>query len=286
MGTRFNAVFPNADDELCERLFRMIENEVKRIEAKLSCFDKGSLLAQINDQAFRHEKKLDDEMFGILCLCVEYNKKTFGAFDITMRRLVEHYEKNPQANDTNLGSCFSSIILNHDVKSISFLDEETKIDLGGFGKGYALSRVKKILDDSPIENVFISFGESSVLAKGNHPSGKGWKVGINDYSSNNNSAYTFDLMNESISTSSNYFKDDSGQLIYKTNIINPKTGLLKRDIETISVKSVSPLECEVLSTAFMNLTDEQIILIKNDFNELEVVKINYLNSKKTITLIN
>lgn len=283
MGTRFNAVIPKEDDEICERLFRMIESEVKRIEAKLNYFDKASTVAQINEHAFHREIKLDDEMFEILLVCFDYHKLTFGAFDITMRRVVEYYNQNPEADVSNLGSRMDSILLNRDAKSIRFADEEAKIDLGGFGKGYTLSRVKKILDDSPIESAFISFGESSILAKGNHPNGKGWRVGLNDYLSNSTTAYTFDLYDESFSTSSNYFKDDTGQLVFKTNVINPITGNLKREIETVSVKSASPLECEIFSTAFMNLTDEQIAFIKKEFKSIEIVRINYFNNEKTIT---
>lgn len=284
MGTRFNTVIPNADEELCERLFRMIQSEVKRIEAKLNYFDTGSIVAQINEQAFLSEVKLDDEMYELFSICLDYHNLTFGAFDITMRRIVEYYNQNPEAAESKLGSRMNSVILNRNSRSIRFSDKEAKIDFGGFGKGYALSRVKKLLDNSPIESAFVSFGESSILSKGNHPNGRGWKVGINDYWTDD-TAYSFDLFNESISTSSNYFKDDTGQLIFKVNVINPITGDLKRVREIVSVKSVSPLVCEILSTAFMNLTDEQITSIKNELKNIEAVRINYSNDRKIITYL-
>ena len=281
MGTRLNVVFSNADDELCGRLFRMIENEVHRIELKLSYFLPESFISKINNEAFESAVELDSEMWKILNQCLDYNKLTLGAFDITMRRLVDFFKHNPEETETDLTSCMQCIQLDDEEKSIRFTDEHTKIDLGGFGKGYALERVLRLVNDSPIESAFISFGESSILAKGKHPSGKAWQVGLNSYINSGESVYSFELENESVSTSSNYFLDDTGQLQFKINVINPINGSIKKEIETVSVKSKSPLEAEILSTAMLILNDEQISAVK--INEVEIVKISYHNGEASIT---
>ena len=283
MGTRLNVVFPNADEELCERLFKMIEDEVHRIEMKLSYFLPESFISEINNEAFKAAVKLDSEMLEIFKLCLYYNKLTFGAYDITMRRLIDFFKQNPDATETNFGSCLQFIQLDEEKNTILFTDANTKIDLGGFGKGYALERAQRFVNDSPIESAFISFGESSIFAKGKHPSRKAWQVGINDYMNFGESVYTFELENNSVSTSSNYYVDDSGQLQFKTNIINPITGSIKKGIETVSVKSKSPLEAEILSTALFNLSDEQIDFVKEKLSEVEIVKINYSNGEASIT---
>lgn len=284
MGTRFNAVFPEVDEELCERLFRMIKNEIKRVEAKLNYFDERSLVFNINKNAFNNDFELDDEMFKIISICIDYHKLTYGAFDITMRRLIDFYNQNPETDKTNLYSCMKAISLNQEKKTIRFLDQETKIDFGAFGKGYALNNVIKIVKEFNFENAFFSFGESSILAMGNHPNGNGWKIGIKDYSSTDSTVYSDLLFNESISTSSNYYNSDSGELIFKTNVINPINSRLKKSIETISVKSIDPIECEILSTAFMNLTDDQIKEINNKL-VFEFIRISYLDNEKIITCL-
>ncbi|MBI3125621.1 MAG: FAD:protein FMN transferase [Ignavibacteriales bacterium] len=283
MGTRLNVVFSNADDELCERLFKMIENEVHRIELKLSYFIPESFVSKINSEAFISPVILDSEMVEILKQCQNYNRLTFGAFDITMRRLVDFFKQNPEATETDLTSCVQYIQLDDEEKSIRFTDEQTMIDLGGFGKGYALEKVQRLVNDSPIESTFISFGESSIIAKGKHPSGKAWQVGLNDYINSGQSVYSFELENCSVSTSSNYFLDDLGQLQFKTNVINPITGSIKKEIETISVKNKSPLEAEILSTAMLSLNDEQTAVVKEKLNEVEIVKISYHNREASIT---
>ena len=283
MGTRLNVVFPYTDEELCERLFNMIENEVHRVELKLSYFIPESFVSRINNEAFKSSVMVDLEMLEIIKLCLNYNRLTLGAFDITMRRLVDFFKQNPEATETDLTSCMQYIQLDDEEKSIRFTDEQTKIDLGGFGKGYALEKVQRLVNDSPIESAFISFGESSILAKGKHPSGKAWQVGLNDYINSGQSVYSFELENGSVSTSSNYFLDDSGRLQFKTNVINPITRNINKEIETVSVQSKFPLEAEILSTAMLSLNDEKTAALKEKLNEVEIVKIRYNSGEASIT---
>jgi hypothetical protein len=91
---------------------------------------------------------------------------------------------------------------------VPFRNEVVQVDFGGFGKGYALERIRKLLLSHGILNAFISFGESSVLALGNHPHGTGWKAGVNHQMITGNSLFSFDLQNESLSTSG------MGQILY------------------------------------------------------------------------
>ncbi|MDP3583248.1 MAG: FAD:protein FMN transferase, partial [Ignavibacteria bacterium] len=242
-----------------------------------------SFISEINNEAFKAAVKLDSEMLEIFKLCLYYNKLTFGAYDITMRRLIDFFKQNPDATETNFGSCLQFIQLDEEKNTILFTDANTKIDLCGFGKGYALVKVQSMINDSPITCALISFGESSILTKGKHPSGKTWQVGINDYINSGQSVYSFELENGSVSTSSNYFLDDSGQLQFKTNVINPITGSIKKEIETVSVKSKSPLEAEILSTAMLSLNDEQTAAIKVELKEVDIVKISYHNGEVSIT---
>ncbi len=98
-------------------------------------------------------------------------------------------------------SGMKQVILDRDKMTIRFRNEVVQVDFGGFGKGYALERIRKLLLSHGILNAFISFGESSVLALGNHPHGVGWKAGVNHQMITGNSLFSFDLQNESLSTS-------------------------------------------------------------------------------------
>lgn len=151
MESRFNALFPFEDDDLCEKLFHSIEKEVRRIETKLSYFDEKSVVSYINRNAFKTAVKVDNEMFEVIKTSLIYLEKTFYAFDITMRKKTESIIFDKKVNNVKreIKSHLNEIELNKE-KSIHYKSDKIKIDFGGFGKGYALERIKPLLDNSPM----------------------------------------------------------------------------------------------------------------------------------------
>jgi FAD:protein FMN transferase len=277
MGTRFNAVLLFSIEDVCAQLFSMMKNECHRIDIMLSYFNSQSKVCLINNQASKTPIKLDDELFKILETCCEYSKLTNGAFDITLRPVIEKLESNLDEKDSNiLHSFMSEIKLDKDEETIEFTNEKVKIDFGGFGKGYALEKIKQILNESPVENALVSFGESSILAKGQHPAGMEWSIGIKDIYDDQNSLFNFHLQSGfSLSSSSNYYTDDAGQIRKKINVINPSTGKPIEDVAIVSVKSDSPMKAEILSTAFLVMEDKYIFETINKIGNVEAVKVIY-----------
>ncbi len=278
MGTRFSLLFIHPDESLCEKYAGIITAEVKRVEEKLNYFSGRSDITYINKYAFEREIRLDEEIFHLLKKCDEYNMITEGAFDITMRSIIE-LKKSGESADPDRISWRNSVYLTDDQK-INFKSRTVKIDLGSLGKGYALEKAESILSPSPINNIFISFGESSILAMGNHPNGGAWQVGINNLMDNGSSIYNFDLVDASVSTSSNYTVDDLGQISLNINVIDPVKKENVDKIKSVSVRSRSPLQAEILSTAFLAMNEERIKTVTDRFEDVSAVQIDYLQQKK------
>jgi thiamine biosynthesis lipoprotein len=281
MGSRFNAVFPHDDDEVCERIFHSVKSEIIRIERKLSYFDPLSEVSRINREARKNPVRLDDELFNIINTCIEYSSLTGGAYDITMRPVIEAV-LNGESSDKFQRTYINDIIIEPDKRTVCFNNDKVKIDFGGFGKGYALSSVKKILTASPLRHAFINFGESSVYVKGNHPGGQNWQIGIKGLADTGSAAYTFSLADASVSSSSNYYSDDTGQLHKKVSIINPFTLRPADDMTVTSVKSSSPVKAEILSTAFFVMKDEDIQKVVTASADIEAVKIRFINNEPVV----
>jgi thiamine biosynthesis lipoprotein ApbE len=70
------------------------------------------------------------------------------------------------------------------------------------------------------------------------------------------------------------------------NVINPVTGSPVEGLSVVSVKSGSPLEAEILSTAFLVMQNEQINTVLDRFKDIEVVKVNYIDNKPVKILFN
>ena len=161
-------------------------------------------------------------------------------------------------------------------KSTAYLEEKgMSIDLGGIGKGIALERIDQILSAKGVNHAFISFGESSILAKGRHPYGNCWKLGIRHIDDNSLNVYAFELKDLSLSTSGNHSSESK-------DIINPKTGHAPDEVCTVSVVSKSPTEAEVLSTALLLSSQEETQQIIYNFNPDQVIEIDYMDKSHYI----
>lgn len=293
MGTRFNAVFPSLDMELEDIIFQKLRDEVYRVELLLSYFDQDSDVFKINNRTKNENINVNIELFRIIEICRQFYYLTGGSFDITMRPLVNFWrQQNSDFIDQEMLTevkktiGFQKIFMDSNNCTISFEDFNCELDFGGFGKGYALEKVKQILNENEIENAFINFGESSILALGKHPNGDCWKIGINNYLSPGQPVHSFEIIDGSVSTSSNFTICDDGRLKENINIINPKTCFPEKSFKTISVASASPIQSEILSTAFLSMEKEKIKSAINQFDSMSAVEILYNSDKPIINLFN
>jgi thiamine biosynthesis lipoprotein len=248
MGTRCSVVLPGIDEDVADEMFRHIRHEIARIEAKLSRFLEGSAISILNANAANVPVEVDEEVFDILSTCASYHQKTGGYFDITLGA----------AND---------LVLDESHRTVSFLSESMRIDLGGFGKGYALEKVNGLLDNYDVTHAFLTMGESSVLTRGHHPAGDHWKVGIKSHRHPDESIHVFEVNNGSVSTSDN--------TIQHHHVIDPFTGIPVDEHVSVSVYSPSAMQAEILSTACLVMPDDQLPEIVNRFPGITIVKTDY-----------
>lgn len=291
MGTRLHLVLPGVDEDVGHRIFQHIKKETERIERKLSRFEENSDISRLNKQAWEKTAKIDGELFDILMACRACWEVTNGAFDPTLRPLIAHKEL-VTAEEGSCDNDFESIQgmvgmqhidLNETQQTVSFGNDVIEIDLGGFGKGYALEKISDILKKSTVGRAFISFGESSVLTAGDHPAGGAWRIGVQNYLNPGHSIYEFRIGTGSVSTSANFYVDDEGSLKQHRHVINPKTGKVDEGCKSVSVASKSPLLAEMLSTAFLVMDRESIQLVKQRYDGLEIVMIDYNTGEPEIT---
>lgn len=289
MATRFYMLLPDMDSTTGDQLFQKIKGEVNRIESRLSRFIEKSEISKINQAAFYSEVETDDEIFEILEACKYGWELTDGAFDITLRPLTKYWDNPDDYSENEYEKIIESVgleyvELNVENKSVKFSNEITELDLGAFGKGFALEKVKQILENFSVKNAFISFGESSVLAIGEHPAGGSWKIGINNYKKPGNSIHEFEVSDGSVSTSSNFYLNDEGELVNHGHVINPDTGKIHEDFTAASVSASSPILAEMLSTACLLLPDEKIHDLLKKYEDIEVIKVDYEPVEPEVTI--
>ncbi|TVQ10460.1 MAG: FAD:protein FMN transferase [Balneolaceae bacterium] len=280
MGTRCNIVLPGMDEDDADVIFRHIRNEIARAEGKLSRFLGSSDISIINSKAASAPAGADQEVYQILSSCAYYHEITGGCFDITLRPVLQYWKENPNGDRQSAGEILShlgtdKIKFDENNSTVSFLNDSIEIDLGGFGKGYALEKVNEMLLRFGVKSAFLTMGESSVLTLGNHPAGDHWKVGIKNYLNPDEAIHTFNMRFGSVSTSSNFYVDDGGTLVNHRHVIDPFTGVPVEKLVAVSVFSNTALLAEVLSTAVLVMQEEKIQDVVNRFPGTCVLKMDY-----------
>lgn len=220
--------------EYLKSLVEKIKIEIERLEQMANRFDENSELSQLNSKAFENAFPISKELYQVIEECIKYSEKTLGFFDITVN----------STNDFTDG--ISNINLNKENQTIRFLHPDVRLDLSGFIKGYALREIKRIIIDAGINNALINIGNSSVLAIGNHPHGKGWKINSNlqDISKE------CELLDQCLTTSGNTNKT-------KWPIQKPMTRKVVANYPMLSVITDDPATGEVLSKALYIANKEE-----------------------------
>ncbi|HEC42786.1 MAG TPA: FAD:protein FMN transferase [Bacteroides sp.] len=277
MGTRLDVIMHGLEEEKAEQAFEIIYAGISDLEDKLSHFDPNSPISMINRIAAKKPVTVGEEIYAVLELCMEYYNKTSGLFDISMGKVTSENKSG------RIESSIISELLQHTgmdklsldpaEKSVKFLNDQVEIDLGGFGKGFALDGIKTQLASMEITDAFISFGDSSILAIGNHPHGKGWKSGISHLLKPGESIFDFDLADESLSTSGTGPNNTRGG--QNAHVLHPRKGLIDPGFQHVSAVSKLAIEAEILSTALLAASEEEKISLLAKFPDCRAVEIKY-----------
>ncbi len=273
MGTRFNVVIPGIENKHGEIIGKEISGILNEQELIMSCYRNDSEVSAINRLAFKQNAKVSDELYEILKTCDYYYNKTLGAFDPALLNITLK-AKNQQ--DTTLAFTdnqlkeqgWSQVILEKNSSTVRFNNEGVGIDLGGFGKGWAMEKIISHLEGKGIEKAFISFGESTVSAMGQHPLGGPWQTSIPHIKNRKN--LDLQLKDESFSVSGLKEKAGETDTENSSHIFSPGQKSMIKENFRVLIKSNSAIQSEILSTAIIASNDKQKKHILDAFPEAKV----------------
>lgn len=185
----------------------IMRQEICEIEKTGNRFDPTSEVSRLNALQAGVKHTLSPRLYDILTLCLRYNKQTEGLFDIT----VQSKGHSPQT----IGG------IHIDSNGTYSRDSENiMIDLSGFLKGYALDRVRPVLEERGITDALVNMGNSSIMAMGDVPG---------------------PVRNACLTTSGNDSPD-------RCHIVNPLTGEMIRGKRQVQVVTNSGAEGEAEAT--------------------------------------
>lgn len=277
MATRFEFALHGKPDSYLRSASEEALGEISRVEKALNYYSPSSEISQINREATDGWVKINPETFHLISHCIEISEKTRGLFDIAVSPLIKMWNKAKASDsmpsdaqiESHLEYSNSKIIeLNNNNYSIRFLHPHAEINLGSIGKGFALQLAFEILQDLEVPCGLIQGGTSSIIAWGQSPENKPWKIAIQkpsttkEYSSfqqeelidpgNENQFLTIEsLDNISLSVSSIYGRGFTIEGHYLGHVIDPKSGRPANLAQLSSIKHRNCSLSDALSTALL-----------------------------------
>ncbi|MFO7935723.1 MAG: FAD:protein FMN transferase [Bacteroidales bacterium] len=251
MGTNMDLVLPGTEPPLCDLLAKKIRMELDWIEQRLSVYRPDSDISVINRAGYQEPVQLDDEMLLVFKEVFTLYEETGGFFDITMKPVLDYYLEHGSAGflPGRIAETAGMDRIHLEDNRIRFLKKGMQIDLGGYGKGYAVRKVLNILQSEEVESALISFGGSLVYGKGPHPYGDRWKVSVP--LEDKGRAPVFYLKDEALSTSGNSLNNQK-KFANSGHIVNPETLRIRKGTGLVSVQAEDPVRAEVFSTALFS----------------------------------
>lgn len=228
---------------------------LKSFEEKISVHRNDSEISLLNRRVKIATR--DEDIFNMIKTAKMVSKDTNGAFDITVKPLVDLWNikgGGPVPNNEEITNRLSSIS-NADVqvdlekRDVFFANSDTKIDLGGIAKGYVADVISDILVQNGINSAIIDLG-GNVRTIGKKK-GKVWRIGIQDPDSVRGEYFgILDISDKCVVTSGayeRYFIEDGKKYHH---IIDPRTGYpADSDITSVSIIADDGAKADALSTA-------------------------------------
>lgn len=252
MNTIYEIVIELEDKEYAQQAACAAFTEIDRLEEELSRFLPNSDVARINNLNVGDELRLSNDTFECLLAAKNLYELTDGLFDITSGKIIDHWKyTNPEGSKNfELAMIGMNQILLDELKhSITLLSNDLIIDLGGFGKGYAIDKASELLVDWEITNNLIHSGGSTVKAMGKLNDLDGWPITISNPLNPSQTIAEIILKDISLSGSG----EQKG-----THIINPKTSLPANNNSGAWSMAESAAKSDAMSTFFMIMPIEDI----------------------------
>ncbi len=232
MGSEFAMWLVGDDAEHLEAVGHAAWEEIARVERLLSRFDPTAEIARVNRLAAAGPVLVDYELFAVLEDCGWWWGDTGGFFDVCAGSGVRWGE---------------AVRFDASARTVEFLDDRAQIDLGGYGKGYAIDAAGRIFERFGVSQAFMHGGTSSVFAWGVREDGLPWPVGIRDLlADEERELQQLSLTDCGLSTSAVRHREGEASDILDASTGQPLTGQA-----ACVVMAPTALEAEVLSTALL-----------------------------------
>ena len=205
MATVFQIVIAGEEEAYAAQAAHQAFLLIDQLEDELSRYRPNSDISQIKSLRMGQGIRVSFHTFQCLKQCREIYELTGGSFDITTGRLYDAL-KDGKSRPHDLEKArektgMELLVLDEQEMAVGVLASAIQVDLGGFGKGYALDCIVELFAEWDIANFMIHGGHSSVWASGSGPKEDNWLMTLRHPDNQDNVIRQLYLNNKAVSGS-------------------------------------------------------------------------------------
>ena len=266
MGTFARVVAVVENSGIANRCIGAAFAEIQTVDELMSDYKSDSEISEVNRDGFRREVEVSESTYEVLQRSIEFSKLTGGAFDITVGPLVaekkEVVPSEEEIAEAKLKVGYQKLKLDVQNRTVKFIVDGMKLDLGGIAKGYAIDRAVEAMQKGGAIGGMVDIG-GDIRCFGAPPQGKNhWLIGLQDPSvgpdivipaqagiSTGELLLVLKLENAAIATSGGYrrFVLVGGKKY--SHIIDSRTGHSSDELASVTVISKNATDADALATA-------------------------------------
>ena len=255
---------------------RQTDSILLKIDSSLSIYKPYSLISRFNDSA--KDLEIDVHFQAVVSKALEIYRKTDGAFDITVKPLVQAWgfgvTRQPAIPDSaeinTLLECTGSEKI-HLRKNLLLKDRSCiQIDVNGIAQGYTVDQLADLLEREGIKNYLVELG-GEIRVKGKKPDGSVMAIGIESPPENNSQSPVQEVIyvpGGAITTSGNYRKFYQQGNKQISHLIDPKTGYpVQNELISVTVWAQDAMTADGYDNALMGMGLERAMsFVKKEKN--------------------
>ncbi len=250
MGTVINLALVTEDPDHGQAVMAATFAEMQRL---IACFDyrrPDSPVARLNQKG--RLAAAPPELVELLALALYYGELTDGAFDISVKPLLDVYRRGGSGIESSLALVdYRGIEIEPD--RIAFARPGMSITLDGIAKGRVVDAAATLLKRNGFDRVLVEAG-GDLMGQGLRVDEQPWQVGLANPRPNGGPEVlsALPVVNQAVATSGDYMNSFTNDFSLH-HILDPHSGLSPTDLASATVVAPTATEADALSTALMVL---------------------------------
>lgn len=252
MGTYVAMTVMHSSRDEAENAIGLAFEEIDRLNNILSHYQDTSEVAELNSEGLLEMPAI--EVQEMVARSLYFHHQTGGAFDITVKPLIDLYKKSFSASHNPTEKEIDAVLKLVGSQHIKVQGRSIVMDrpgmgltLDGIGKGYVVDRASEVLRQNGMANHLINAG-GDIRTSGHAAANRPWTIAIEDPLKKKEYPDIITLGDGAIATSGNYeIFYDREKLFH--HIVDSKTGHSPQFVSSVSVTAKTVMDADAMATA-------------------------------------